>query len=178
MFPCITKETHHAPALQRDPGSESGAQKTMLSHLGAPKLGVGWLVGEQPISVFATPKKNQIASKWPKEPLHFPDQPFWTTSRLSGKLIILCFVSFKEFGSPKKLVGFYFRLSWKWAASFLNLRVYYSVAELVGILQQQRYRKSEIFPSRNIKDTPTAKIPKIWNIKDTLARALLFLPSI
>ena len=174
MFPCITKETHHAPALQRDPGSESGAQKTMLSHLG------GWFIGWWPISVFAKPpqKRTKIASKWPKEPLHFPDQPFWTTFRWSGKLIILCFVSFKEFGSPKKLVGFYFRLSWKWAASFLNLRVYYSVAELAGILQQQRYRKSEIFPSRNIKDTPTAKIPKIWNIKDTLARALLFLPSI
>lgn len=114
VFPCITKETHHAPALQRDPGSESGAQKTMLSHLG------GWFIGWWPISVFAKPpqKRTKIASKWPKEPLHFPDQPFWTTFRWSGKLIILCFVSFKEFGSPKKLVGFYFCLSWKWAASF------------------------------------------------------------
>ena len=174
MFPCITKETHHAPALQRDPGSESGAQKTMLSHLGG--CLIGWWTTH--FSFCNPQKRTKIASKWPKEPLHFLDQSFWTTSRLSGKLIILCFVSFKEFGSPKKLVGFYFRLSWKWAASFLNLRVYYSVAELAGILQQQRYRKSEIFPSRNIKDTPTAKIPKLWNIKDTLARALLFLPSI
>ena len=45
VFPCITKETRHAP------DSKSGAQKTMLSLC----LGVGWLV-KQPISVLQGPK--------------------------------------------------------------------------------------------------------------------------